>query len=60
VLRGQGQPSLAREVERYVGQMRPVAADKELLAKGLAAQWAAQRSGIAVPKPDHSIDERAR
>ena len=59
VLRAQGQPSLAREVERYVGQMRPAATDKELLAKGLAAQWAAQRSG-AVPKPEHSMGERAR
>jgi len=44
LLRAQGQGSLAQGVEVYVRRMPPVATDKELLAKGLLAQVAAQRS----------------
>ena len=43
LLQAQRRQSLARDVENYVRAMPPAATDKELLAKGLLAELAAQR-----------------
>ena len=60
LLRAQRQESLAREVEAYVRRMPAVATEKELLAKGLLAQVAVQRSRVRSAEREQSIDDRAR
>lgn len=60
LLRAQGQDSLARGVEAYVRRMPAVATEKELLAKGLLAQLAAQRARMRSTEPEHSVGDRAR
>ena len=59
-LRVQGQLPLAREVEDYIRRMPAVATEKELLAKGLIAQVAAQRSRVRSSEIEHSVGDRAR
>ena len=59
-LRAQRQESLAREVEAYVRRMPAVATEKELLAKGLLAQIATQRSHARSSEREHSVGDRAR
>jgi len=60
LLRAQGKDSLARGVEAYVRRMPTVATEKELLAKGLLAQVAAQRSRVHSAERQHSVGDRAR
>ncbi len=60
LLRAQGQESLARRVEAYVRRMPAVATEKEIVAKGLLAQVAAQRSRVRFVEREHSIEDRAR
>ena len=60
VLRAQGQDSLARAVEAYVRRMPAAATEKELLAKGLLAQVAAQRIRARSNDREHSVGDRAR
>jgi hypothetical protein len=60
LLRAQGQESLARGVEAYVRRMPAVATEKELVAKGLIAQLAAQRSRVHPAEREHSFGDRAR
>jgi hypothetical protein len=60
LLRAQGQDSLARGVEAYVRRMPAVATEKELVAKGLLAQVAAQRSRVRSVEREHSFGDRAR
>ena len=60
LLRALGQESLAQRVEAYVRRMPAVATEKELLAKGLLAQVAAQRSRVRSVEREHSIGDRAR
>jgi hypothetical protein len=60
LLRAQGQDSLARGVEAYVRRMPTVATENELLAKGLLAQVAAQRSRVRSAEREHSVGDRAR
>ena len=60
LLRAQGQDSLARGVEAYARRMPAVATEKELLAKGLLAQVAAQRSRVRSVEREHVVGERAR
>jgi hypothetical protein len=59
LLRAQGQQSLARQVEAYIRRMPAVATDKELLAKGVLAQLAAQRSPVRSAERERLVD-RAR
>ena len=56
-LRAQGRESLAQGVEAYLRRMPEVAAEKELVAKGLLAQVAAQR---ARAEPEHVVGDRPR
>jgi hypothetical protein len=56
-LRAQGRESLAQGVEAYLRRMPEVAAEKELVAKGLLAQVAAQR---ARAEPEHVVGDRSR
>ena len=60
LLRAQGQDSLARGVEAYVRRIPAVATEKELVAKGLLAQLAAQRSRVHSAEREHSVGDRAR
>jgi hypothetical protein len=60
LLRAQGQDSLARGVEAYVRRIPAVATEKELVAKGLLAQVAAQRSRVRSVEREHSFGDRAR
>ena len=60
LLRAHGQESLARGVEAYVRRMPAVATEKELVAKGLIAQLAAQRSRVRPAEREHSVGDRAR
>ncbi len=60
LLRAQGQESLARGVEAYVRRMPAVATEKEILAKGLLAQVAAQRSRVRAAEREQSVGDRAR
>jgi relaxase-like protein len=60
LLRALGQESLARGVEAYVRRMPAVATEKELVAKGLLAQVAAQRSRVRPAEREHSFGDRAR
>ena len=60
LLRGQGQESLVREVEAFVGAMRAVATDKELLAKGLLAQLTAQRARDRAAERGPVVEDRPR
>jgi hypothetical protein len=60
LLRGQGQESLVREVEAFVGAMRAVATDKELLAKGLLAQLTAQRARDRAAERGPAFEDRPR
>jgi len=60
LLRAQGQESLARGVEAYVRRMPAVATEKELVAKGLRAQVAAQRTRVGSGEPEHLVEERPR
>ena len=60
LLRAQGQDSLARGVEAYARRMPAVTTEKELLAKGLLAQVAAQRSRVRSDDREHVIGDRAR
>lgn len=60
LLRAQGNESLAQGVEAYVRRMPAVATEKELLAEGLLAQVAAQRSRVRSAERERSIGDRAR
>ena len=60
LLRAQGQESLARGIEAYVRQMPVVATEKEILAKGLLAQLAAQRARIRSDDREYLVGDRAR
>ena len=60
LLRAQGQDSLARAVEAYVRRMPAVATEKEIMAKGLLAQLATQRSCERSAEREHSVEDRAR
>ena len=60
LLRAQGHASLARGVEAYLRRIPAVATEKELLAKGLLAQLAAQRSRRRSEEPERSIGDRVR
>ncbi len=60
LVRAQGQESLAQRVEAYVRRMPAVATEKELLAKGLLAQVAAQRSRVRSAEREHVVGDRAR
>jgi hypothetical protein len=64
LLRAQRQQSLAREVEAYVRRMPAVTTEKELVAKGLLAQVAAQRSRsrsrVRSAEREHSVEYRDR
>jgi hypothetical protein len=60
LLHTQGHESLARSVEAYVRSMPTLATEKELLAKGLVAQLAAQRSRVRSEEREHSIGARDR
>ena len=60
LLRTQGQESLAQRVDAYVRRMPAVATEKELLAKGLLAQVAAQRSRVRSSEREQSVGDRAR
>lgn len=60
LLRAQGEESLARGVEAYVRRMPAVATEKELVAKGLMARLAAQRSRVHPAEREHSFGDRAR
>ena len=60
LLRALGQESMARRVEAYVRRMPAVATDKEIVAKGLMAQLAAQRSRVRSVEREHSFEDRAR
>ncbi len=53
VLRAQGRQSLARDVEDYVGAIPPGLTEKEVLAKGLLAQLAAQRVRDRAPNREY-------
>ena len=55
-LRAQGEQSLARGVEAYARRMPAVATEKELLAKGLLLQLAAERSRVAPAEREHSLN----
>ena len=59
LLRAQGQESLARGAEAYVRRMPAVATEKEILAKGLLAQVAAQRSRVHPAEREQSVGDRA-
>ena len=59
-LRAQGQESLARGVEDYLRGMPAVATEKEILAKGLLAQVAAQRARVRNDEREHAVGDRAR
>ena len=59
-LRAQGHESLARGIDAYVGRMSRVATEKELVAKGLLAQLAAQHGHASPPEPERSIRDRSR
>jgi hypothetical protein len=59
-LRALGQESLARGIEAYVRRMPAVATEKELLAKALLAQVAAQRSLVRSREREHVVGDRAR
>jgi MobA/VirD2-like, nuclease domain len=60
LLRAHGQESLARAVEAYAHRMPAVATEKELVAKGLLAQLAAQRSRVRSEEREHVVGDRAR
>lgn len=60
LLRAQGQDSLAQRVEAYVRRIPAVATEKEVVAKGLLAQVAAQRARVRSAEREHSIGDRAR
>ena len=60
LLRAQGHESLARSVEAYVRCIPAVATEKEVVAKGLLAQLAEQRSPVRSAKRDLSVEDRAR
>ena len=60
LLRAQGHESLARGVEDYVRRMPAVATEKEIVAKGLLAQLAAQRARVRSDEREHSVGDRAR
>ena len=60
LLRAQGQESLARGVEAYIRRMPAVATEKELVAKGLLAQVAAQGSHVRSEEREHLIGARDR
>lgn len=60
LLRTQGQDSLAQRVEAYVRRMPTVGTENGLLAKGLLAQVAAQRSRGRPAEREQSIGDRAR
>ena len=60
LLRAQGHESLARGVEAYMRRMPAVATEKELLAKGLLAQLAAQRARVRSDEREHLVRDRAR
>ena len=60
LLRAQGQESLAQGVEAYVRRMPAVATEKEVVAKGLLAQLAAQRVRVRSDEREHSVGDRAR
>ena len=60
VLRVQGHESLAKGIEAYVRQMPAVATEKEVVAKGLLAQLAAQRARVRSDEREYSVGDRAR
>src|SRR5258708_15665488 len=60
LLRAQGQESLAQGVEGYLRQMPALATEKELVAKGLLAQLAAQRPRVRSDEREHLVGDRAR
>ena len=60
LLRALGHESLARGVEAYVRRMPTVATDKEMVAKGLLAQVAANRSRVRSVEREHSVGDWAR
>ena len=60
LLRAQGQESLAQGVEAYARRMPAVATQKELVAKGLIVELAAQRSRVHPVEREHSFGDRAR
>lgn len=60
LLHSQGQESLARSVEAYVRTMPALATEKEILAKGLLAQLAAQGSHVRSEEREHLIGARDR
>ena len=60
LLRVQGQESLAQGVEAYMRRMPAVATEKEVVAKGLLAQLAAQRSRERSAESEHTVEDRAR
>ena len=60
MLRAQGQDSLAQGVEAYVRRISTVATEKELVAKALLAQVAAQRVRVRSDEREHLVGERAR
>ena len=59
-LRAQGHESLAQGIDAYVRRMSGVATEKELVAKGLLAQVAAQRSRVRPAEREHSVGDRSR
>jgi hypothetical protein len=60
LLRAQGHESLAQAVEAYVRRMATVATEKKIVAKGLLAQVAAQRSRVRFVGREQSVGDRAR
>ena len=60
LLRAQGQESLAQGVEAYLRRMPAVATEKEVVANGLLAQLAAQRSRERSAEREHTVEDRAR
>ena len=60
LLRAQGHESLARSVEAYLRRMPAVATEKEIVAKGLLAHLAAQRTRVRSDEREHSVGDRAR
>ena len=60
LLCAQGQESLARSVEAFTRRMPSVATEKERIARGLLAQFAAQRARVNSAEREHSVGDRTR
>ena len=59
-LRDQGEPQLAREVEKFIRRMPDVTTGNEHIAKALLANLAAQRSRSPSAERERSMEDRAR